>query len=194
MFMNDLKSFEHLNLYKLIFASLGAFLIIITNYFLRDKGIWLYSGFLLLSWLFVGYAISLKSKNEDLWDIDYDKLYFMIPSAIFIALGNISLVLFEEVHPYYFYFYAIGILLYILGKSGVISTELELIYLTQFLVIFSTALLVMGRILDIIFARSRNKTFSHVGKIINIIGWSLFVINVAHAPPTKGLRTLLIQK
>ncbi len=161
-----------MNPYKFLLGAIGAFSIVYFNLQSKEK---LFNSILfVLSWLLVAYAVALRISYTTITDYDPIRLGIGIGAALLISIGNII----YGMHKDNYIIYLLGLVLFLLGKSGLIAALLNLTKISQFIVVLSTLCLIIGNILIVFSHKSKNPRLWYSGLLINIVGWILFVINI----------------
>ncbi len=186
MFIN----YKYLNLYKAICIIPAAILSIILSIFKVPK--YIYFIMTTILWLLVAYAIALNDNSKTIFDINKNEVFISFPSALALIVGTIFFVIYDKKYKIYYYLYVSGIILFVLGKSGLMGVDLGLINYEQYLVILSTALVVIGNLIELLNLKQKGKIgLYNFGKGMLMFGWILFVFNVVYNPPYKDVSSLV---
>ena len=167
-----------MNWYKVFLIIPVLFLVLFINFIKLSLPIFL--SITAIIWLLVAYTISLNINATNITDIDYDKLKYALPASLAMTLGTIFLL--NHKHQY---IVAMGVILFVFGKIGIIDVELGLLTGSQRIVLLSTALIVIGQLVELLDPEDR--IIYIFGKSMSILGWLLFATNVIYNSPFKTI-------
>lgn len=167
-----------MNWYKVLFIIPVLILVLLINFIKFTPAIFL--SITAIIWLLVAYTISLNINAHSITDIDYNKLKYALPASLAMTLGTVFLL-----NHKYQYIVAIGVILFVFGKIGIIDVELGLLTGSQRIVLLSTGFIVIGQLVELL--DPEDKIIYLFGKIMSILGWILFATNVIYNSPFKSI-------
>ena len=185
---------EYFNLFKASYIIPAILLSLFITFYKVNKKMYIFITCLI--WLLVALAISVKNDAKHMVDFDMKVLIYALLSSFALVMGTIFFIIYDKRYRIYYHLYVFGIILFVIGKTGIISIDLGLINYTQFLVILSTALVVIGNLIELLNLKGKGKIELYkFGKFMLVIGWMLFGYNVIHNPPNKKIADIVkIQK
>lgn len=183
------------NTYKIVLSSVAVILALFTTFYpYRRKHSYFYYTITMISWLVVGYVISLERDAKNWTDIDKERLMISLPATFMIGTSLLFFLFYDKRHKRYYLYYVAGIVLIVFGKAGVVIAELGLRDWSHILCIFSTALVVTGSLIELLNLQEKEPTLFRFSRIVVVIGWLLFGFNLSYNPTMKKVQPQLIGK
>ena len=188
--LDESSFWVNFNIIKLLLLIVGALIIWFINTF--DMNMLMIIIGNLLGWLMIGWGIALNRTATSLADVVYNRAIVAFPASMFMAVGTIMFHRYNVSKKYYNYYFIAALLLYVIGKAGIVTTELGLVNWTQILTVVSVALLVIAEIMTRMVGNFGDEKLVFIAQISYIVGWALFILGVSYNPIYKTFRGMQV--